>query len=102
MTGPSFPGDQALATVCRTSFKQKCMQRWRLKGLRRVPGIVLPMYSRSASQKNNAEAPVNVVTVLSDSNKKYLSTDLMKDEPVRENYISPEAELPGYEGIHRV
>jgi cysteine synthase A len=52
--------------------------------------------------QNNAEAPVNVVTVFSDSNKKYLSTDLMKDEPVKESYISPEVELLGYEGIHRM
>jgi cysteine synthase A len=46
--------------------------------------------------------PVNVVTVFSDSNKKYLSTDLMKEEPVKENYITPEVELLGYEGIHRM
>jgi len=43
-----------------------------------------------------------VVTVFCDSNKKYLSTDLMKDEPVKESYISPEVELLGYEGIHRM
>jgi cysteine synthase A len=42
-----------------------------------------------------------VVTVFSDSNKKYLSTDLMKDEPVKEGYLSPEVELLDYKGIHR-
>lgn len=34
-----------------------------------------------------------VVTVLPDDNKKYLSTDLMKDEPIRDDYISPNIEL---------
>jgi cysteine synthase A len=43
-----------------------------------------------------------VVTVFSDSNKKYLSTDLMKDEPVKRNYLSPHVEFVGYEGIHRL
>ena len=43
-----------------------------------------------------------VVTVFSDSNKKYLSTDLMKDEPVKEHYLSPEIELLDYNPIHRL
>jgi len=38
-----------------------------------------------------------VVTILSDSNKKYLSTDLMKEEPVKRGlYITPEIELLDY------
>ena len=40
-----------------------------------------------------------VATVLRDDNKKYLSTDLMRDEPVRANYLSPQVELLGYEVI---
>jgi cysteine synthase A len=36
-----------------------------------------------------------VVTVFSDSNKKYLSTDLMKNEPVKEGMLSPDIELIG-------
>lgn len=36
-----------------------------------------------------------VVTVFSDSNKKYLSTDLMKEEPVKEGFLSPQIELLG-------
>ncbi len=44
----------------------------------------------------------NVVTVFSDSNKKYLSTDLMKDEPVKEGYISPDLEFLEYDAIHRM
>jgi cysteine synthase len=34
-----------------------------------------------------------VATVFCDDNKKYLSTGLMKDEPVREDYLTPEIEL---------
>jgi cysteine synthase A len=37
-----------------------------------------------------------VVTVLSDSNKKYLSTDLVKEEPLRNNYISTDVEFVDY------
>lgn len=36
-----------------------------------------------------------VVTVFSDSNKKYLSTDLMKEEPVKPGFLSPDVELIG-------
>ncbi|MCF6464858.1 PLP-dependent cysteine synthase family protein [Clostridium sp. Cult2] len=34
-----------------------------------------------------------IVTVFPDDNKKYLSTDLMKEEPIKEDYISPHVEL---------
>jgi cysteine synthase len=37
-----------------------------------------------------------VVTVLPDSNKKYLSTDLMKVEIVKEDYVTPLVELKEY------
>jgi len=37
-----------------------------------------------------------VVTVFPDSNKKYLSTDLFKVEPVKEGYLSPDIRLTGY------
>jgi len=43
-----------------------------------------------------------VVTLLSDSNKKYLSTDLVKDEPVKEEYISTQTEFTGYNPIGRL
>lgn len=43
-----------------------------------------------------------VVTVFSDSNKKYLSTDLLREEPVRPGYLSTEVELERYETIGRV
>jgi cysteine synthase len=43
-----------------------------------------------------------VVTVLSDSNKKYLSTDLLKAEPVKDDYLSPQIRLLDYLPIKRV
>jgi cysteine synthase len=43
-----------------------------------------------------------VVTLLPDSNKKYLSTDLVKEEPVREGYYSSDTEFIGYQPIARL
>lgn len=40
-----------------------------------------------------------VATVFSDDNKKYLSTDLARVEPMKPGYIAPEVELIGYEAI---
>ncbi len=42
-----------------------------------------------------------VVTIFADDNKKYLSTDLMKEEPVKENYISSEVDLIQYNALKR-
>lgn len=43
-----------------------------------------------------------VVTVLSDSNKKYLSTDLMKKEPVRSEYLAPKVKFLDYTPLKRM
>lgn len=43
-----------------------------------------------------------VVTIFSDSNKKYLSTDLMKEEPVKAGYISPDTEFLDYQAFSRL
>jgi cysteine synthase A len=43
-----------------------------------------------------------VATVFCDSNKKYLSTDLVKDEPIKEGYLSPEIELLDFDTIGRL
>jgi cysteine synthase A len=40
-----------------------------------------------------------VCTVLCDDNKKYLSTDLCREEPLRPGYLSPDIELIGLESI---
>jgi cysteine synthase A len=43
-----------------------------------------------------------VATVFADSNKKYLSTDLLRQEPVRDHYMSPHIELLGFRSCQRV
>ncbi|MDB5157297.1 MAG: Pyridoxal-5-phosphate-dependent protein beta subunit [Mucilaginibacter sp.] len=43
-----------------------------------------------------------VVTLLCDSNKKYLSTDLVKEEPVKDGYVSSYVTFTGYEPISRL
>lgn len=43
-----------------------------------------------------------VVTLLCDSNKKYLSTDLVKEEPIQSSFISTGVEFTGYHPICRL
>ena len=43
-----------------------------------------------------------VATVFSDDNKKYLSTALLNEEPVREDYLTPRVRLLGFDAIRRV
>ena len=43
-----------------------------------------------------------VVTVFPDDNKKYLSTDLLREEEVRDGYLSPAIELVGFRAYKRV
>jgi cysteine synthase len=43
-----------------------------------------------------------VVTVLCDSNKKYLSTDLLRAEPVKPGYLTPQVEMLGFDSVNRV
>lgn len=40
-----------------------------------------------------------VATVFPDDNKKYLSTDLVRDEPVKTGYMTPDVELFGYQTV---
>jgi cysteine synthase A len=40
-----------------------------------------------------------VATVFPDDNKKYLSTDLLWEEPIRDDFISPEVELLSYDTL---
>jgi cysteine synthase A len=42
-----------------------------------------------------------VATVFADSNKKYLSTDLLREEPMGEGYLTPEVELCDFASIAR-
>jgi len=43
-----------------------------------------------------------VVTIFPDDNKKYLSTDLIRDEPVKPGFLSPDVKLLGYRSLKRV
>jgi len=43
-----------------------------------------------------------VATVFSDCNKKYLSTDLMKQEPVKPGFLSPDVEIQAVRSFRRV
>ena len=43
-----------------------------------------------------------VTTVFPDDNKKYLSTDLLREEPIKAGYLAPDIELLGYEAFKRV
>lgn len=43
-----------------------------------------------------------VVTLLCDDNKKYLSTDLVKEQPVKEGYISTDLDFSGFQPIARL
>jgi len=42
-----------------------------------------------------------VVTVLPDDNRKYLSTDLLREEPTRDGYLTPQVRLAGYDVYRR-
>ncbi len=43
-----------------------------------------------------------VATVFPDSNKKYLSTDLLSEEPLKAEHLSPRVELESFQGFKRV
>ncbi len=43
-----------------------------------------------------------VVTVLSDDNKKYLSTDLMHEEPAKDGFLSPDVKLLRFRALNRM
>ena len=56
-----------------------------------------------ALQVQNALGPDAIVaTVFADSNKKYLSTDLLRTEPVKDGYLSPDIEVVGFSALPRV
>ncbi len=49
--------------------------------------------------QNKLHSKATVATVFSDDNKKYLSTDLMKEEPVKEGFYSTDIELISFKSI---
>ena len=54
-----------------------------------------------AAQDDLGAAAV-VVTVFPDSNKKYLSTDLLREEPVTSEHRTPHVQLLGFRALNRV
>ncbi len=52
--------------------------------------------------QNELGADAVVATVFCDSNKKYLSTDLLRPEPARPGYVSPDIEVLGFRAFPRV
>lgn len=47
------------------------------------------------------DSDADVATVFCDSNKKYLSTDLMHEEPVHPGFLSPDVQLHGFTVLRR-
>jgi len=43
-----------------------------------------------------------VVTIFPDDNKKYLSTDLLRDEPIRDGFVTPDVQLLSVRSLKRV
>jgi cysteine synthase A len=52
--------------------------------------------------QNNLGRDKNVVTIFPDDNKKYLSTDLLKEEPVKDGFLTPRIKLLGIRALKRV
>jgi len=52
--------------------------------------------------QNEIGENATVVTVFPDSNKKYLSTDLMRDEPIKEDFLSTDITLTDFRSFKRV
>ncbi len=52
--------------------------------------------------QNELGSNSSIVTVFADCNKKYLSTDLMREEPLRDDYESRQVELTGFKVFKRV
>ncbi|MBM4168515.1 MAG: cysteine synthase family protein [Ignavibacteria bacterium] len=43
-----------------------------------------------------------VVTIFADDNKKYLSTDLLRQEPIKADFLTPHIQLTGFRALKRV
>lgn len=52
--------------------------------------------------QNEIGGDAAVVTVFPDDNKKYLSTDLLRDEPAKSGFLAPEVRLLSYRSFKRV
>jgi cysteine synthase A len=56
----------------------------------------------AAIVQDEMDADAVVTTVFPDDNKKYLSTDLLREERPHDGYVTPQIELLSYEAFKRV
>ncbi|SPF36649.1 Cysteine synthase [Candidatus Sulfotelmatobacter kueseliae] len=59
-------------------------------------------FSAATQIQNDLGGDAIVVTVFPDDNKKYLTTDLLRDEPVRDGFLSPQIKLTAIRVLPRV
>ena len=52
--------------------------------------------------QNELGDEATIVTIFADDNKKYLSTDLLRKEPIKDEYLSSSVELSFYKAIPRI
>ncbi|UCC75271.1 MAG: cysteine synthase family protein [Gemmatimonadota bacterium] len=51
---------------------------------------------------NDRDGEAVVATIFADDNKKYLSTDLLRDEPIKDDFLAPDVRLIGFRAFKRV
>lgn len=52
--------------------------------------------------QSQLDKDATVVTILPDDNKKYLTTDLLREEPVKDDFLGPQVTLLGFRAFKRV
>lgn len=78
-----------------------CGGSTQLFGYRAIRQHVRKFHLNHPNPKSIASRPEYRGPVLSDRNKKYLCTKLMKEEPIKEGFLSPDEHLVDYTAIHR-
>jgi cysteine synthase A len=100
---PSILNLAALDDVLDVSDGDSILMAQKLATLGLAVGISSGCNFLAAAMAQQRLAPGStVVTVFPDDNKKYLSTDLFREEPVRDGYQSPEIELLEFRVVGRL
>jgi cysteine synthase len=100
---PSILNLEALDEVLAVSDGDSILMAQKLAAAGLAAGISSGCNFLAAVLAQRRLAPGStVVTVFPDDNKKYLSTGLFQQEPVREGYISPEIELLEFHVVGRL